>query len=251
MAYKGFDLSGRVAAITGSTSGMGLEIARGLAESGAKVVLSSNDAADTDRTSNALAREGYDVAGVPCDITNVDDAASFFDRSNAAFGAVDILMCLAAGPAPSGALASVTRTELDLLFSVVTNNLLLVQRFLPSMAERRYGSIMFMTSIASIRSNPMLGAYGAGKAALNSLIRNIANEWGAYNVRANAIAPAMVRTAFSKSFWSDEAKFAAKSPANRIAEPADIVGTAILLASPAGAYINGQTIVIDGGRSIV
>lgn len=254
MVYKGFDLSGKVAAITGSTSGMGLEIARGLAEAGAKVVLSSNDAADTACASSALAREGYDIAGVPCDITDADDAASFFDRSTAAFGAADILICLAAGPAPMGALAGVTRTELDLLFSVVTNNLLLVQRFLPSMMERRYGSIMFMSSIASIRSNPMLGAYGAGKAALNSLIRNIAIEWGAHNVRANAIAPAVVRTAFSKSLWADaetEAKFAAKSPANRIAEPADIVGTAILLASPAGAYINGQTIVIDGGRSIV
>jgi NAD(P)-dependent dehydrogenase (short-subunit alcohol dehydrogenase family) len=254
MSYKGFDLTGKVAAITGSTSGMGLEIARGLASCGAKVVLSSNDEDDTRLASASLALEGYEVAGVKCDITDSQDCKSFFDRSSLPFGPADILLCLAAAPAPVGPLTDTTQDSIDLLFSVVTNNILMAQRFLPTMAQRRYGSLIFMTSIASIRSNSVAGAYGAGKAALNSLARSIANEWGEHNVRGNAIAPGVVRTPFSRSLWGDpetERKFAAKSPANRIADPADIVGAAILLASPAGAYINGQTIVIDGGRSIV
>jgi NAD(P)-dependent dehydrogenase (short-subunit alcohol dehydrogenase family) len=100
----------------------------------------------------------------------------------------------------------------------------------------------------------MVVSYGAAKAAMNGVVRSIAAEWGAFNIRANALAPSIVRTNFSKPLVGDpdrEKIFAAKSPANRIAEPEDIVGAAILLASPAGAYISGQTILIDGGRSII
>jgi NAD(P)-dependent dehydrogenase (short-subunit alcohol dehydrogenase family) len=110
-----------------------------------------------------------------------------------------------------------------------------------------------MSSIASFRANPTLGGYGAAKAALNGLVRSIAVEWGASNVRANAIAPSVVRTGFSKDLWEDPAREKAiisRIPAQRIAEPDDIVGAAILLASPAGAYISGQVLAIDGGRSI-
>jgi dehydrogenase/reductase SDR family protein 4 len=253
--YNGFDLSKKVAVLTGSTAGMGFAIARGLAQCGAKVVVSSNTQEDTDEGARKLCAEGFEAKGVRCDITRRTDVASFGDQVRDAFGRADILFCLAAPPAPIGPTVELADSEFDgMLVSTVTNNLALMRHFLPDMARRNDGSIVVMSSIASIRANPMLGGYGATKAALNSLVRSIAIEWGAHNIRANAIAPAIVRTGFSRSLWSDaqtEAKYAAKSPANRIAEPADIVGTAILLASPAGAYINGQTIVIDGGRSIV
>jgi NAD(P)-dependent dehydrogenase (short-subunit alcohol dehydrogenase family) len=112
------------------------------------------------------------------------------------------------------------------------------------------------SSIASERATPALGhgAYGAAKAALNGVVRSIAAEWGQWNIRANALAPSMVRTAFSQIVMNTpdaERAVAAKSPSNRIAEPDDIVGAAILLASPAGSYISGQTLLIDGGRSII
>jgi dehydrogenase/reductase SDR family protein 4 len=110
-----------------------------------------------------------------------------------------------------------------------------------------------MSSIASQGASPLLGGYGAAKAALNGIVHSIAVEWAASNVRANAIAPSFVRTAFSKDFWEDpERKKAliARTPAGRIAEVEEVVGAAILLASPAGAYISGQVLLIDGARSV-
>ncbi|SFU00321.1 SDR family NAD(P)-dependent oxidoreductase [Paraburkholderia aspalathi] len=255
MIYTGFDLSGRVAVLTGSTSGMGLAIARGFAQCGAKVVVSSNIQTDTDRAAQLLRDEGFEAKGVRCDVTNVEDINSFCDTSRRAFGRVDIVVCQAAGPAPVGAIADIHVDELDAwLLTTIRNNLILIRQFLPEMKEQRYGSVLVMSSIASLRASAALGAYGAAKAAMNSVVRSIAAEWGQWNIRANALAPSMVRTGFSQAFWTNpdsEKAIAAKSPANRLAEPEDIVGAAILLASPAGSYISGQTLLIDGGRSII
>jgi NAD(P)-dependent dehydrogenase (short-subunit alcohol dehydrogenase family) len=252
--YKGFDLSGKVAALTGSTAGMGFAIARGLAQCGAKIVVSSNAQEDTDQAVHALLNEGFDVAGVRCDITDRRDIGQFGVEAKRAFGKVDILFCNAVGPVPVGPVQDVDLDALDkLLISTVSNNLVLARQFLPEMAERRYGSIVMMSSIASQRPSGILGGYGAAKAALNGIVRSIAVEWGASNVRANAIAPSFVRTAFSKDFWSDpqrEKALIARTPAGRIAEVEEVVGAAILLASPAGAYISGQVLLIDGARSV-
>jgi dehydrogenase/reductase SDR family protein 4 len=252
--YKGFDLSNKVAVLTGSTAGMGLAIARGLAQCGAKVVVSSNTQEETDRGAQLLVREGHSAKGVRCDILNRNEIERFSDEAKRAFGRADILFCLAAVPAPLGSVINSDLAALDaMLLSTVSNNLALMRRFIPDMAERRDGSIVVMSSIASVRANPILGGYGAAKAALNGIVRSIAVEWGASNVRANAIAPSVVRTGFSKDLWSDperEKIVISKIPAKRIAEADDIVGAAILLASPAGAYISGQVLVIDGGRSI-
>jgi dehydrogenase/reductase SDR family member 4 len=252
--YKGFDLSDKVAVLTGSTAGMGFAIAQGLAQCGAKIVISSNTQEDTDQTAHALSKEGYDVAGVRCDITDRRDIAQFGTGAKRAFGKVDILFCVAIGPVPVGPVHEADLDTLDnLLITSVSSNLALARQFLPEMAERRYGSIVMMSSIASQRASSLLGGYGAAKAALNGIVRSIAVEWGASNVRANAIAPSMVRTAFSKDFWGDpeqEKVRMARTPAGRIAEPEEVVGAAILLASPAGAYISGQVLLIDGARSV-
>jgi NAD(P)-dependent dehydrogenase (short-subunit alcohol dehydrogenase family) len=255
MSFKGFDLAGKVAVLTGSTSGMGLAIARGLGQCGARIVVSNNVQLETEDAARLLVAEGYEVKGACCDITSASDIERFAGVSKSAFGRVDIVICLAAGPVPVGPIAEVDIPLFErLLITTVSNNLLLVRQFLPEMAERRDGSIIMMSSIASQRANQHIGAYGAAKAAMNGVVRSIAAEWGAFNIRANALAPSIVRTNFSKPLVGDpdrEKIFAAKSPANRIAEPEDIVGAAILLASPAGAYISGQTILIDGGRSII
>ena len=252
--YKGFDLSSKVAALTGSTAGMGFAIARGLAQCGAKIVISSNAQEDTDQAAHALSKEGFDVAGVRCDVTDRGDIGRFGAEAKRAFGKVDILFCVAVGPVPVGPVYEIDQDVLDnLLISTVSNNLALARQFLPEMAERRYGSIVMMSSIASQRASTSLGGYGAAKAALNGIVRSIAVEWGASNVRANAIAPSFVRTAFSKDFWADperEKTATARTPAGRIAEAEEVVGAAILLASPAGAYISGQVLLIDGARSV-
>lgn len=255
MTYKGFDLIGKVAVVTGSTSGIGLAIARGLAQCGAKVIVSSHIQSDTDAATSLLAGEGFEVKGICCDITDLDSVKCFAEKSKCAFDHVDIVVCHAAGQIPVGPIADTDVDQLDsLLLTTVRNNLVLIRQFLPEMAERRYGSILMTSSIASEFASPYLGAYGAAKAALNGVVRSIAAEWGQWNIRANALAPSMVRTAFSQIMLNTpeaERAMAAKSPSNRIAEPDDIVGAAILLASPAGSYISGQTLLIDGGRSII
>lgn len=255
MKYKGFDLAGKVAVVTGSTAGIGLAIARGLAQCGAQVIVSSHIPSDTDAAASLLASEGFDVKGICCDITDLNSVKRFAEESGRAFGRVDIVVCHAAGPVPVGPIADTDIDMLDaMLLTTVRNNLVLVRQFLPAMAERRYGSILMTSSIASERASPAIGAYGAAKAALNGVVRSIAAEWGQWNVRANALAPSMVRTAFAQIMLDtpeNEKAMAAKSPSNRIAEPDDIVGAAILLASPAGSYISGQTLLIDGGRSIM
>src|SRR5229473_1330460 len=230
--YKGFDLSDKVAALTGSTAGMGFAIARGLAQCGAKIVVSSNTQEDTDQAAHALSKEGFDVAGVRCDITDRRDIGQFGAEAKRAFGKVDILFCVAVGPVSVGPVHEADLDALDnLLISTVSSNLALARQFLPEMAERRYGSIVMMSSIASQRASPLLGGYGAAKAALNGI----------------------VRSAFSKDFWGDperEKARMARTPAGRIAEAEEVVGAAILLASPAGAYISGQVLFIDGARSV-
>jgi NAD(P)-dependent dehydrogenase (short-subunit alcohol dehydrogenase family) len=168
---------------------------------GAKIVVSSNTQEDTDQAADALSKEGFDVAGVRCDITDRRDIGQFGAEAKRAFGKVDILFCVAVGSVSVGPVHEAELDALDnLLISTVSNNLALARQFLLEMAERRYGSIVMMSSIASQRVSPLLGGYGAAKAALNGIVRSIAVEWGASNVRANAIAPSMVRTAFSKDF---------------------------------------------------
>lgn len=252
--YSGFDLSNKVAVLTGSTAGMGLAIARGLAQCGAKVVVSSNTQEETDRGAELLVKEGHDAKGVPWDIQSRRDIERFAGEAKRAFGRADILFCLAAVPAPLGPVLDSDLGALDaMLLSTVSNNLALVRQFIPDMAKRRDGSIVMMSSVASMRANPVLGGYGAAKAALNGIVRSIAVEWSASNVRANAIAPSVVRTGFSRDLWGDpqrEKAIISRIPARRIADPDDVVGAAILLASPAGSYISGQVLLIDGGRSI-
>ena len=255
MKYPGFNLAGKVAALTGSSQGMGFAIARAYAQQGAKVIVSSHDEADAKRAAEELREEGHDVAAVRCDITSRDDVRNFAAASAVHYGPADILVCQAAPPPPMGPLFDVDVDALDaLLTSSLTNSLLLIKGFLPEMANRRDGAIVAMSSIAAERANAVLGAYGITKAALNSLLRSITVEWGGHGIRANGIAPSVVRTSFSKALWSNpetEKVVAARSPAGRIAEVDDIVGAALLFGSPAGAYINGQVLLIDGGRSIL
>lgn len=252
--YSRFNLSGKVAVLTGSTAGMGLSIARGLAECGASVVVSSHLQDETEATAKAMRAQGYSAKGIKCDITNSDDIKAFGEKAIAAFGKVDILFCLAAEPTQIRPILEQSREELSRLFtSTVANNHAIVKQFIPGMVERKDGAIIMMSIIGSERASPGLTGYGASKAAVNSYVRSIAAEFGQYNIRANAIAPSIVRTPFSEEIWGDENRnkiMTDKVPLKRLAEPEDIVGPSILLASPAGSYISGQVILIDGGRSI-
>ncbi len=250
-----FDMTGRTALVTGSTAGMGLEIARGLHAVGARTIISSNDVDDVATAQKALAAEGIEVEGIVCDLRDAESARSLGERARSRFGRIDALVAHAGGHTPTGTLIETSEDDVALAFqSTVFHNLLIIQGFLPDMAEDGGGSVVLTTSIASVRANQMLGVYGATKAALGSIVRNVAAEWGEKGIRANAVAPATVRTKFSEVLWSDTSRehaAAGRTALGRIAEAHEVVGAVLLFASSAGSYITGQTLLVDGGRSII
>ena len=171
-----------------------------------------------------------------------------------AFGQVDILVGNAAANPYYGPLTGIEERALDkILATNLKANLWLAKEVLPGMAERRDGAVIFVASIAGLRGTDDIGAYGLSKAALESMARSLAVRWGRHNIRVNCIAPGLVRTDFARALWEDPAKLAAAEaayPLRRIGDPDDIAGAAVWLASPAGAFITGQTIVVDGGSNI-
>jgi NAD(P)-dependent dehydrogenase (short-subunit alcohol dehydrogenase family) len=251
-----FDLSGKVAVVTGSTRGIGKAIAHRLAEHGARVVISSRKPEACETVSaelNARVRPDATVA-FPCNIGIKQDLDRLIHETEARFGALDILVCNAASNPYFGPMSGIQDEQFN---KVLTNNILtshwLAQLAAPKMRARKSGSIIFISSIGGLRGSADLGAYAISKAADMQLARNLALEFGADNVRVNTIAPGLVKTDFARALWED-AERAARTiravPLKRLGEPDDIAGTAVLLASEAGRYITGQTFVVDGGLTV-
>jgi dehydrogenase/reductase SDR family protein 4 len=255
-----FDLSGRVAVVTGSTRGIGKSIAEELARAGAKVVVSSRkqDACEAARAD--LERQGFEVLARPCNVSRKEELQALVDATNAKWGRVDIVVANAASNPYYGPLTGISDEAFD---KIVTNNLKsvlwLAGMTLPAMAERAQreatsGSFIVVGSIGGIKANTVIGAYGMSKAADHHLVRNLAAEWGPKNVRVNAIAPGLVKTEFARALWEDEQRAAERvsnTPLRRLGEPRDIGGIAVFLASDAAAFITGQVIVADGGVTIL
>jgi NAD(P)-dependent dehydrogenase (short-subunit alcohol dehydrogenase family) len=250
-----FDLTGRVAVITGSTKGMGLEIARALGGAGAAVVVSGRDAAAAQGVAATLQGEGIQAKGIACDIADLASVRAFAEQAQAAFGRVDALVLnAAASGTPGSMLSQGPEVFEEAMAGNVRGNLVLVNALAPQMIERRDGSIMFMSSIAAKRGSAFLGMYGVTKAAADQAVRSLALELGPSGINVNAINPGPVRTEFSReALWGDperEARLAAGIPMRRIGEARDVAGLALLLASQAGRFINGQSISVDGGLSV-
>ena len=246
-----FDLTGQVAVITGASRGIGRAIALRMAEHGARVVVSSRKLEACNAVvAEIQAQHGQAIAHA-CNIAHKPELQSLVDRALQAYGRIDTLVCNAAVNPHFGPLATIQDDAWDrIMGSNVRSNLWLANMVAPGMAARGSGSIIVISSIAGLRGSPTLGAYGVSKAADMQLVRALAVEWGPRGVRANTIAPGLVRTDFARALWDDPALLHARTrdtPPHRIGEPDEIAGTAILLASPAGAFITGQTIVIDGG----
>ncbi len=252
--HKSFDLSGKVAIVTGSTKGIGRAIAECLAEAGAKVVVSSRKEDKCAEVADAIRTAGGKALAVPCNISHHDQLKSLVDTTLDNWGRIDVLVCNAAVNPYYGPLAEITEEAYDKIMDTnVKSNLWLCNMVLPQMAERKDGAIVIVSSIGGLKGNNMLGAYGLSKAADMQLARNLAAEWGHANIRANCIAPGLIRTDFARALWEnpDAVKRAIASyPIGRLGEPEDIAGTALLLASDAGSFITGQTIVVDGGNTI-
>jgi len=249
-----FDLHGRVAVITGSTRGIGLAIAQRMAEFGASVVISSRKEDACVQVADAIRSAGGTALAIPAHIGDRDALQNLVDRTIAKWGKIDILVCNAAINPHFGPLQTIEDSAFDKIMATnVRSNLWLCNMVIPQMAERKDGAVVVISSIAGLKGNKMLGAYGISKAAEFELVRSLAVEWGSANVRVNAIAPSIVRTDFARALWENPETYKdaiANYPLGRIGEPDDIAGAAIFLASRAGAFVTGQVIVVDGGVTI-
>ena len=256
MAVSLFDLGGKVAVVTGSSRGIGRAIAERMAEQGAKVVISSRKLAPCQEVAaaiNARHREQRAIA-VATNISSKQQLSHLVEETTRVFGAIDILVCNAASNPHYGPMHTITD---ELLRKILDNNIIsnhwLITLVVPQMIARRDGSIIIVSSIGGFRGSPVIGSYCISKAADLQLARNLAVELGPHNVRINCIAPGLIRTDFARALWEDPEllkKRNEQTPLGRIGEPDEVAGAAILLASRAGSFITGQTIVVDGGVTI-
>ncbi|WP_167954318.1 SDR family NAD(P)-dependent oxidoreductase [Sphingomonas jejuensis] len=251
-----FDLTDKVAVITGSSRGIGKAIAEAMAEAGAKVVISSRnqDACDAVAADiNARHGDGRAIA-VAASISRKDELQALVDRTRAEWGRIDVLVCNAASNPYYGPMAGISDDQFTKILAnnVIANNWLITM-VAPEMAERKDGSIIIVSSIGGLRGSPTIGAYNVSKAADFQLARNLAVEHGRDNVRINCIAPGLIRTDFARALWENPKQLDLVNrlnPMGRIGEPEEIAGAAVFLASKAGSYVTGQAIVVDGGSTI-
>ncbi len=251
-----FDLTGKVALVTGSTKGIGEAIVHRLAEHGARVVVSSRKADACERVAGAInAARGAEVAApIPCNINYKEQLQQLVAATRAKWGRIDVLVCNAALNPYFGPQMDIPDEAFDKIMGAnVRSNHWLCQLVLPEMVERKDGAIIIVSSIGGLRGSPVLGAYCISKAADFQLARNIAVEYGAHNIRANCIAPGLIKTDFARALWENPdilKRSTSTAPLKRIGEPDEIAGAAVFLASKAGAFMTGQAVVIDGGVTI-
>lgn len=249
-----FDMTGKVAVITGSTKGIGRAIAEEMARLGARVVISSRKADACEQVAAELKAQGFEAMAVPCHVGRKADLQNLVDRTNQAWGPIDVLVCNAATNPVYGTTAEMTDEAWDKIMDTnVKGTFWLTNMVLPQMAEKGEGAVVLLSSIAGLRGNTTIGTYGVSKAAEAALARNLAVEWGPKGIRVNSIAPGLIRTDFAKALWEDPVRVKRaedKTPLRRIGDPVDIAGLAVFLSTRASAYITGQVIVADGGETI-
>jgi NAD(P)-dependent dehydrogenase (short-subunit alcohol dehydrogenase family) len=251
-----FDLTGKVAIITGSSRGIGRAIAEAYAAAGAKVVISSRKQPACEEVAAAInGRHGEERAiAIAASISDKAALEALVAETRQRLGRIDILVCNAASNPYYGPMAGISDEQFRKIFD---NNVLanhwLITMVAPEMIARQDGAIVIVSSIGGLIGSNVIGAYNVSKAADFQLVRNLALEFGPHNVRVNAIAPGVIRTDFARALWENpkaEAALKRVTPLGRIGEPEEIAGAAVFLASKAGAYVTGQGIVVDGGTTI-
>ncbi|HKB48508.1 MAG TPA: SDR family oxidoreductase [Ktedonobacterales bacterium] len=249
-----FDLTDRTALVTGGSRGIGLAIGAALAGAGARVVLAARHADAVEQAAAQLRESGAQVIGVAANVGKADDAQMLVEATTAAFGPVDVLVNNAATNIHFGPLLD---ADDGMWLKMVETNLLSAVRLcrlvVPEMRRQRRGKIVNLASVAGIQPGAGQGVYGALKAALIQFTRSLAQELGPDNVQVNAIAPGLVRTRFAQILTDTpqiRAAIERATPLGRIAEPEEIAGAALYLASPASDFTTGQVLVVDGGMTL-
>lgn len=246
-----FRLDGRVAIVTGASKGIGEAVARALAGAGARVVVSSRKQEAVDDVAHAIAAAGGDAIAVAANVGRPDEARALVDRAAAHYGGVDVVVNNAAANPVFGPVVDADEAVFDKIMAVnVKGPLEVCRRAYPLMRARGGGSVVNVSSIGGVSPEPGLGLYSVSKSALVMLTKVFAQEWGPDNVRANVIAPGLIRTKFSQTLWGDDrllAQTLAQQPLKRIGLPDDVAGLALFLASDAGGYCTGGVYMVDGG----
>jgi NAD(P)-dependent dehydrogenase (short-subunit alcohol dehydrogenase family) len=249
-----FNLAGKVAVVTGSSRGIGRSIAQHMAAAGARVVISSRKAEACEEVVKEIRNAGGEAMAIPANIGDKSQLEALVQKTRAQWGRIDSLVCNAASNPYYGPMSAMPDDAFQkILQNNVISNHWLANLVLPEMAERRDGSVIIVSSIGGLKGTGVLGAYAISKAADMQLARNLAVEWGRHNVRVNCIAPGLVKTDFAKALWENpktRQHYESLTPLGRLGEPEDIGAIAVFLASRAGAFVTGQTIVADGGVTI-
>lgn len=252
--HQKFDLKGKVAIITGASKGIGESIARGLAEYGAKVVVSSRKQEAVDIVAESICSEGHDAIAVACNVGNIDHLNHLIEKTIEAFGGVDILINNAATNPVFGKLAEAEEAAFDKIMNVnLKACMMLANKCYPIMKNRGGGSIVNISSVEGLRPSFGLGMYSISKAGLIMLTKSQAKEWGRAGIRSNAICPGLIQTKFSAAIWENEEMlhhFEKQLPSGRMAQPDEITGLALYLSSEAGSYSTGGVYTADGGYMI-
>ena len=252
-----FNLKNKSFLITGSSKGIGKAIAFEAAKEGAKVIISSRKINICNKTANEINEHvGTEVAfPIAANIGDESQLKDLVSETNKTLGKIDVLVCNAATNPFMGSMEDIPSEVFDkIMHNNVKSNHILTNLVLPQMKERNDGVIIIVSSVGGLKGSSILGAYNMSKAADIMMVKNLASEYGQFNIRSNAIAPGLIKTDFAKAIWENPEilkRVTSSVPMRRIGKPNEIAGIALMLASESGSYINGQTLVVDGGMTIV
>ena len=254
MSHASFDLTGKVALITGGSRGIGLAIAEAYSAAGAKVVLSSRKQAGLDAAAEQIRQQGGEALPIAAHAGDPDAISALVERTIETYGGIDILVNNAGTNPHFGPVLTAEESHWQKTLDVnLMGYVRMVKACVPSMKARGGGKVINMSSVAGRAYQPMMGIYCVSKAGVIMLTEVLAVELAADNIQVNAIAPGFIKTKFSSALWVNERIHDAvvrTVPQKRMAQPEELTGIALYLASPASSFTTGATFVIDGGQLV-
>ena len=246
-----FQLDGKVALITGASKGIGEAMARGLAEFGAKVVVSSRKQEAVDAVAESFKTDGLEASAIAANMSSIEDIYNLVDKTVKTYGGLDIIINNAAVNPVFGPIQNTDERAFDKIIDVnLKGPFELCKKAYPALKARGGGSIIHISSIGGLTPEAGIGIYSVSKAAIINLTQAMAQDWGSDNIRVNAICPGLIKTKFSQALWNNEEilnRFLKHIPLGRAGSPDDVAGLAVFLASDAAAYCSGGVYLVDGG----